>query len=218
MIQCGQLAGKAEELTKPMAYLLGTYLTDGCIYTNGDGWKQFRLLVIDQDFAEHTRDAIEALGYKATVYSTSRRNRQMWDCYTGAQDLTYWLELTTAHKHHVPMMLHHAEDHIKLEFLTGVMDGDGYICKYKDKPQYIMGLGATGAWMPQVRWMMKRVGVKVGKLSLEDKGRNIPLFRFTINKESAVRAGLLFSCERKRARLHAYIQHAHPELLPLLRD
>lgn len=176
----------------------------------------FRLTVKDESFAQAVYEAIEGLNVKAPKFYL----RSPWggpdtavgyDVYCGDQEFCQWLECETLYKEIVPVAILEADRVIQLAFLAGVMDGDGYVCYGKPTKrtgpngQWIVGLGACGGWVLQVRYVMQQLGVKVGKATLETKNRKSPLWRFTVNKESFVKAGLYFQNERKRQRLDDYV-------------
>lgn len=203
-------------MNKEQAYLLGAYLTDGTVSANDNGWKQFRLTVKDESFAVAVYNVISVVGHKdPRLYVRSPWGGPNtpcgYDVYCGDQDLCCWLEEQTWYKQVVPASIVEADRIIQLAFLAGVMDGDGYICYGKPSTkagpngQWIVGLGACGAWVLQVRYLMQQLGVQCGEVRLESKGRRTPLWRFTVNKGSFVRAGLYFRNERKQQRLEDFV-------------
>lgn len=205
-------------MNKHEAYVLGAYLTDGTTFENSKGWKQFRLEVRDESFANAVYDSLTAMNKNARLYERKVRNRGQategqptYDVYSGDQELCNWLENSTLRKQHVPTEIAEAPKALQLAFLAGVMDGDGFICwgkptaKAGPHGQWTIGIGASGHWVSEVRYMMQGLGVKVGKMKLETKNRKTPLWRYTVNKPSFVSAGLYFQNQRKQERLQRYI-------------
>ncbi len=188
-------------MNKYQAYLLGAFLTDGCI-SNKKGWNYFTLEVIDEDFADKVILCINNLTeQKGHKYIRNIGGRVMYKAYCGDQQLCKWLLACTDSKTRLPLQIYDSSKDIQKEFIMGMMDGDGYISQYKQGWLGVMGFAVTDLWVFEFCTLLNRLGVQTSKPKPETKGRSKTLYRFRINKPSYIAAGLDFGISRKKARL-----------------
>lgn len=209
-------------LNKNLAYLIGVYMSDGCIYVNKNGWSWFTLEVIDEDFAQRTQDAVNSvlqidklickyqrklqkiqMGKK--VYEVN--GRTYYKAYASNQDLCRWLMEITNKKQCIPDIVLSADKMLQKEFLAAIFDSDGWALKRTsgngkyNNGNIAIGLASSRLWIFEVKILLESLGVKITSFNRETKNRKTPLWRMNINAESFVRAGLYFYIARKYQRV-----------------
>lgn len=213
----------SQSLNKELAYVLGVYLTDGSLSSNGWNGKSFQLKVIDKDFAEFTLKCIKKLipSCSANVYLQKGRDR-VWNngkvskcqdqyCINiGFNKFSSFFEDQTGSKHHIPVSMWNADLPIKKWFIAGLMDGDGYISLHarpNKSIQTTIGMGGVSeGWIWEFQKLLQEMGISTNKPFIETKNRNKPFVSFTINLEHFIGKGLFFKIERKQKRLNNLIQ------------
>ena len=219
---CSQSAGKKvdnmnSEQQLALAYLEGVYLSDGCIWTinrkdRKEKQLQLQLIVIDKDFVENFVNAIEILTSRKVVVQ-NHKNKNGKHSMFKSRCTTKWLcqkiLLDTNMKMNIPKwIIDSSSFDIKSRFISGLMDGDGYLCVSKSKKEtdnykkYLLGFGSNGDWIMQVRELMEKNGVRVGKLTLNSKFKENK--QFTMNLYDFVSKGFYFTIQRKQKRLEEY--------------
>lgn len=192
------------------AYLVGAFLTDGCVYTNKKGNRWFTLEVIDREFAENVQSALNSITGKDREVSIQRQHdKNYYRAYASGEQLMSWLLLVTDNKQRIPPDIFTAPIDVQIAFVAGMMDGDGYISQYKNGWLGVMGFAVNSLWIFQFADLLRSLGVNVSIPKMETRGRKNPLYRMRINKPSFIRAGLRFTIKRKQERLAK---------TPLLRD
>lgn len=200
----GQSAGK------DYAYLLGVYLGDGTISQRTDNCYRFSLEVIDIDFIDKTREAIKTL--TGNEYPSIRvRNRGMMkeDIYAfDSHDMVYKdMKDSTQDKKFIPQFIFDSERDVKVAFLEGLMDSEGWIVERKNKAgikQYQMGFSCTSSWTYDVWQLFRSIGVNCCEpYILHQKGKR-DCICFTINLASWIQSGIMFSIKRKQDRVDRY--------------
>ena len=196
-----------KNLNVPLAYLLGAYLTDGCVSEyNANHWKAFTLEVIDRDFAERVQDSINVVtGSSKEITVNENKSRPYFKAYSGNQDLCGWLVEVTDDKHLIPDVVYTTNKEVKRAFISGIMDGDGFISWDKEKDWVgVLGIGTTSLWIFQLWEILRGLGVQVSTPKRETKDRLKPLYRMTINKKTFWKAGLKFTIKRKQDRMNEF--------------
>jgi len=182
-------------------------MTDGSISFMNKGWQYFTLEVIDQEFALKVLKCIDMLGYRGGQFYTRNKGqppntKPCYKAYSSDQLMCSWLRKVTNEKKELPVELFDAPREVQREFISGAMDGDGYISQYKNGTLGVMGFAITDLWIFQFAELLRKLGVQTSTPSRETKNRKKPLYRFRINKPSFIKAGLYFSIERKQSRLN----------------
>lgn len=222
MSECGQLAGKRKltglketghfefrELNKHIAYLLGSYLSDGTIGETKKGWLYFNLEVIDEDFATNVQEAINNLTGQLLDRLYVREagvsvKREYFKAYSGNQELCHWMRTVTRNRQQIPQVIVDAAPTLQRWFIAGLMDGDGWICAYKDKPGWILGYAGTDPWVFDMAEMLRALSVTVHGPRRQKNGGVKPLYAMNINKNTFIEAGCFFTISRKQERLAEY--------------
>lgn len=192
------------EAGKSYAYLLGVYLGDGCVTTQG-GKKVFKLNTIDEDFALATQAAIKDMGgaskiYKHAVSKSSKPNHSLWCGHSG---LCEKLESDTERKSKLPSL---SGDSQIRELIVGLMDSEGFVAKktgIDTGRAYYMGFKSCDVWVPDFIRLMQGAGLKIGTIQKEKPykpGYKEPT-RFHIKMQSWVDSGLRFNIKRKQERV-----------------
>jgi intein/homing endonuclease len=199
---------KFNTLNKSLAYLIGVYMSDGCVSTNKKGWKMFTLEVIDKDFAKETQSAINNIletNIRTEIYQRIEpihKEKMLYKAYMGNQELCNWLEDITGKKQYIPTIVLNSDNILQKEFIAGIIDGEGWATIQKGKNYRItIGFAVTSNWIFEIAKMLKQMKVKVTSIKRETNNRKTPLWRMNINVESFVKAGLYFKIQRKQQRV-----------------
>lgn len=212
----GQSAGKT------WAYLLGVYLGDGCVTTN-NGRPVFRLNTIDRDFAEATKEALSTLTEKAVTICThavSKSSKPNHALNCGDVAICEALKAETDSKDKLPDWIFTAPKDVKLAFIAGVMDSEGYVSVKQGRGQACMGIKSTDLWFLDFVRLMQTVGVLSGKVGVEKPnkpGYRTPR-RVTIKMRSWVDAGAYFHIARKQERVERWAAMPYLHVPRNLRD
>lgn len=203
---------------KSFAYILGTYLSDACI-THERNSLVLRLEVMDKDFADHFEQSL--VEYGATHVKTYKienpRYKQGFSFFVISRDqvLIDRLLSDTHKKTLVPSYVKHWSKQDKLEFISAVMDGEGYVGK-RSKPlangknTYGIGIKMEHALLTQIKPIMQSVGIKTGKFIMTKNIVNIQTSTLNIRMASWISSGAKFYIERKQNRVNEYIRNTNP--------
>jgi len=204
-------------LTKELAYLIGVYLGDGNvnIYIRKDGKGKnyiFRLNVIDKDFIEETKKCLNKIfpNRNVRIYKNDKYLLHFTD-----KNLCEFLRAITFSKKIIPEFIKEADREIRLSFLAGLLDSEGWVQKSKRKDSRIggqiqIGICNTELWIDEVAKMFQRLGVKVGKKQIEIPRKNNiiqgkkPKIRYILQTNSFLKSGCYFTIKRKQSRLRDY--------------
>lgn len=217
----------SQSLNKEIAYVLGVYLTDGSISSNGWSGKSFQLKAIDKDFVEFTLKCIKKLipTCTANVYLYKARKRYWPDGRVSRCQVQYcinigfnkfgsFFETQTGKKHHIPVCIWDADLSLKKWFIAGLMDGDGYISLHtrpNKSIQTTIGMGGVEeGWIWEFQKLLHEIGVATNKPYnkpyIDTRVGRKPFVSFTINLEHFISRGLFFKMKRKQDRLIKLIQ------------
>lgn len=196
---------------KSYAYILGVFLGDGC--ASGG---MFRLNTIDEDFAIATKTELLKLipdAYinirKEVVKKSSKSNYSLSYCST---EFSRKLLKETSSKTIIPKWILASRKEVKLAFIAGLMDSEGWVKENKNNPtnrRFHMGYKSCDAFIDNFKQMLESVGVKTGKLQIEIPRQ--PHYKvpksFTIKMQSWYDAGCYFRIMRKESRVKEYVSH-----------
>lgn len=205
-----------------LAYLFGVYLGDGNVTKH----RYFRMNVKDREFAEAVGECLARVeGCQASIkeYATKRKDRpdtkyaNHFELFATAPDLCQKLESLTCQKGKIPDYIFTAPRSEKLYFIAGIMDSEGYVGeinrskdptqKTKTNRRFYIGIKSTDLWIPQFKELLESVGVKTGKIGVEENKKlpnRKPSQRFHINIDSWVAAGCFFIIKRKQERIDLF--------------
>lgn len=197
-MELGQSAGKS------YAYLLGVYLGDGCVTTQG-GKLVFKVNTIDEDFALAIQKALKDIGCKSAIYKyevkkSSKPNYSLW---CGDQELCKNLRIDCAGKARFPVFTTPQSEH---SFIEGLMDSEGFVAEKTENKTgraYYMGFKSCDVWIPEFIRLLQSVGLKIGKRQTEKpvKPHYKAPTRFHIKMQSWVDSGMRFNIKRKQDRV-----------------
>lgn len=202
-MRIGQSAGKS------YAYILGVYLGDGCITKSHDGYDVFRLNTIDRDFAETVKYSLKDLTDNAVnicTHSIKKSSKPNHALQCMCQDLCKRLNRQTERKANIPKWVFRARKDIKLAFIAGLMDSEGFVAANKSNPtnrRFYMGYKSCDPWVPEFLDILHSVGIRTGKVSKEKPrkdGYKTPT-RFHIKMQSWIDSGAYFNIRRKQDRV-----------------
>lgn len=201
---------------KSYAYILGVYLGDGAVTVRSDKNVNFRLGTIDEDFAIATSKALlEVTGRqskinKVDVYPKSSKPNYDLRCACG--DFGLHLKDVTCEKHVIPDFVHQWDDELKREFVSGLMDSEGFVAEGKNRitltpARYFMGFGCCDIWFFDFVRILESIGIKVNKVRQETLKSGKTMRRFTIKIKSWITSGCKFNIQRKQRRVDEYASY-----------
>lgn len=201
-------------LTPELTYLMGVFFGDGCItrYKSRDfEWFKFTLRSIDRDFVEYTARCVDSLiGYLPKVHTTeNRKNRLIYYISIGNNDLFCWMKTISNGKTLIPNLIWNAPKELKVEFLSGFMDSDGWCAedRTRDKFRYRTGFCGSSVWIDDMAKMFERLGVVTGKRQTrKSEWSTQDNILYMVNTESLIKSGINFKIARKQKRLEMYKQ------------
>jgi intein/homing endonuclease len=215
-------------LTEELMYIIGVYFSDGCvtIYERKDGKGKnylFRVSSIDDDFIQEIKRCLSIILPERTsrIYERNRCDKRFKKCklqkelHFTDKNLCEFLTSTTFKKTIIPDFIKESERELRLSFLAGFMDGDGWIQKSKRSDSLYGGqiqIGFCGSYdfVDEIAKMFQRIGVKLGKRQLIPIDQNSVIvrtksgIRYMLKTESFLKAGCYFKIERKQSRLRDY--------------
>lgn len=204
------ISRKDYTLNKELGYILGVYLSDGSITD-----KNFQLQAIDKDFVEQTLIFLKNRFPNCKSSLRIRPDKGSWnksDRYVikvGIGDMADWIKYQTNNKHHIPLCIWDSDDVIKRWFISGVMDGDGWISKAKrknsDNFQYRIGIGGVEeGWICEFKELLQSMGVKCNKTERFVTKNGKWFCRFHVKPLTFIENKMFFTIKRKQERLKMY--------------
>lgn len=192
-------------------YVLGVYLSDGCVYQGPYGSPKFTMCVIDKDFVEHTLDAIEGMGlqnFNKNINMIRSKGIDTYRCQVVSRRLCTLLIDATNNKQSVPRQVLSRKD-VFLPFLAGLMDGDGWISKRKnpktplDEYSQIAISAKTSrySYLNDLPSGLDRFGFKYRFTTSPDVKYGGEQSTINFNKKSFIENGGTFTIQRKLNRL-----------------
>ena len=207
-------AGKAQADffdQKSKAYLFGVYLGDGCCSKSRDSGYNFSLTSADKDVVENVMHIVNKILQKNRQLKIKMPNKtELYFFRAYDKQLFQMLTSETESKSKLPKFVMDSEQIIKIEFIAGLMDTDGYISTGKNKfgyQRFSLGFINSGKWINEFILLLETLGVKVGKKTLKKKYRSInekDCYQININLRSFVEAKMYFNCQRKQRLLEIY--------------
>lgn len=216
------------EFDRNRGYFYGVLLGDGHInYTRRSLWAagdpanrrgpMLMLKVCDLDFMQAWRDAVAAItgfDYKISKHNPgegSGAHRPQYKLRVAQRELVDEAEGLTSHKTRIPDPLWSAPEDVKIAFVRGLMDSEGWIhCHLSGgigHSDLTLGFGCTDGWIEDFYRLVQSLGIKTSKIytrkpGLSKQGRCLKTFRlFKLDIPSYVRAGVGFTIKRKADRL-----------------
>lgn len=201
-----------QEAGKSFAYILGVYLGDGAVTTARSPGRtdrlMFRLNTIDQDFSEATKTALQDLTtYTVSVccHAVAKSSKPNWALQVGDRALCERLQADTLHKQIIPRYVHKWPRHLKLAFIVGIMDSEGFVAANSNHTgrRFYMGYKSCDVWVPDFVRILQSVGIEIGTIGIEKPLQahfKVPT-RFAIKMQSWIDSGARFNIVRKQARV-----------------
>jgi len=177
-----------------LAYLMGVYLSDGCIHINSGS---FGLSVTDEAFCDEVARALDLVGSKYTLHTRQPRLGG-WEKklkYTLRERAPYkiglWLEKEFPNgRDHLP----NVPDDLVRDLVAGILDGDGSI--YHRGDGYQLQVCGYSDYLDDLRDLFERFSVK---MYYRPGGMN-----HNLNFKSFVKAGFYFRMPRKQKLVEEY--------------
>ena len=199
---------------KNFAYIIGTYMSDGCISLNHGKWR-FALEVMDEDFATRFYNALIESGYKAKRYKIeNERYKQGYSFFVTCvnQELCEKLRTDTKIKTIIPSYIFKWDKSLQKEFIAAMMDGEGYICKRtkimtNGLPSYMLGIKMDIVVLEQLKRLMQSAGLLIGKTTISKCFVNVQTATILINLRSWISENFYFHITRKQDKVEEYIRN-----------
>jgi len=210
--------------SSPLAYLVGVYLSDGCVHRPQGRMAIFSHSSIDREYVFKTKTALEVVlrhkvryreynrTFKQENIGFKRYSQMIYEVSVSNEDFGNWLECITKSKTIVPEV----EDYYLKHLLSGFIDGDGYINIFKDKDRiqkdfqplrcYQAGICGKGEKMQKIVGAFNKLGVKTGTKTIGK--RDVETYK--VNLGSLADSGICFSIHRKFFRFCEYVNQVKP--------
>lgn len=193
-------------------YLTGACLGDGCLYY-GKNTYQFSITSEDIDFCETCQDRCDSVfGKRGRIKTINKGDQYSYSqLVVCSKDIVSYLLELTDNRHKIPVDELGLNDEKNLiQFLLGVMDSDGWVCKVMPAdgyPRYRVGFKNIKLWTSQIKDMLSSVGVKTGAMQKRKNYRygkqNQDSYSFSINTKDYASV-LDFMVLRKQNILNEY--------------
>jgi len=122
------------EMSKELAYIIGTYLTDGFVQRQykKTNIRQIGLNCVDIEFADYFEYCINSIGLKCTrgtkpPKSEKHKLQYTVSCYSSM--FSQWIYDVTQGKDIIPDVIFNSSKECIMEFLAAIIDGDGNVGK-----------------------------------------------------------------------------------------
>lgn len=203
-------------ITPEIAYLLGVYFSDGCVSKHGNSYR-YCFGCIDEDFAKNVARCLGSVtGKIPKVYHQVRPGRKpMYNVFRNCTEFCLWIKKVTCDKSKIPDFIFTALPYVKHKFITGFVDGDGYISKSKNSKwgtyRFQVGICSSNKeFLESFVSLLRGLGVNVwpkpmvryGNLGKSSK----PVIHYRMNVASFFRNGCRFSVTRKADRQYECIK------------
>lgn len=200
----GQSAGK------DLAYLYGVYMGDGSITKRSDKHFQFAFETIDEDFMDKVIATLFTFIKKTPTILRRNRGKNRNDTFCISVSNIFFKDMyeSTAGKKLIPEWILNGDKHIKMAFLQGCLDSDGYVSVHHNKKgtkAFSMGYCKGTNYVHDIFTMMKNIGLTIGLPKAKEQKSNRICFYITINIKSWIKSGMKFSISRKNKRIQEYI-------------
>lgn len=182
-------------MSPELAYLLGTYTTDGSIGNHGS---TFDLAVADLEFADKAADCILKLAPNQHIHRSERpprgRNKVTLFRVTFSNvQLCSWLLTITERKGRVPDCIMDADVDSQRAYLGAIFDGDGSSARSN-----VIYVATSFHWIFGVHELCTQLGMQPHPIHIQQYlSGDRPYYRFEINKDDFYNAGVHFTILRK---------------------
>jgi len=205
---------KLPTMNEDLAYVLGVYLGDGSITSNG---RAFTLQVIDKDFAERVRDTLNRILPVCHV-DFRERNRKtntgntVYAVTISNVEFCRYLKEYTGYEKHLPSDFDKWEERVQKALIVGLLDSEGSVGIGRDHVRFdgqrvccfIVSVGSADPWSEELHAFLMNNGYKVGKIIRETMKSGRINSKFQFNKKSFIEKGLYFTIARTQARIEEY--------------
>lgn len=195
--------GWSEEL----AYIMGVYLGDGCIYKGS-----FIVTTIDRDFLDRVRGCCQRLlsdslpePYKVCYETKKKTPRVKWDFRFRCHDLCDWLLKMCADKTRLPVSFPGDDPKLSLALFTGFMDSEGYCAVSKEtngKARFAIGMTCGDPVIHDIIKLAQRMGLHPRKTRYNTSTKaGHPMIDCKFHVDDIARSPFNFTIARKQRRL-----------------
>ncbi len=211
--QQGKAQIEMEDVIRPLAYSIGAFLGDGSArfvpgYGNGS-WYVVEVSTMDPEVPH--RVAEEVNRFFGTNYKPFKRvlssGTDFYIFRSSRAAIHHFFVNITSHRLRIPDELFSCDKDIMRDFIAGILDTDGSIAKSKIPSGYRYQLKFSNTEKPIVEGVasiLQKLGVKVGKVGVEQRGGYKTMYSIQPNIRSFFEAGCYFYVSRKLRRLSEY--------------
>ncbi len=201
--------------TNSLAYVVGIYLGDGSVWYNKHRNQYiFSLEVVDKDFAEKTRQELEAVihrpinlheRHKACTRSGITYRLRVYD-----QNFCAFLKQSTNNKQLIPSFISKGINSLAKNLIEGLMDSEGCIYRYKEiqprykLPTYKIQVSMSSSIVDQLAEYLKAYGVSVYARRERPQKSGIPHIEYTLSIVDYAASGIRFNIARKQQQVEDY--------------
>jgi len=150
-----------------LSYLLGAYLGDGCAYVGKNSY-QFSITSSDKDLCTICNNICLSLFSKKGNIKEVKRNEAVsyYQLVICSKKIVLFLRDITKNKTVIPKIIY-KNNKTMTNFVQGIMDTDGWICKINPSDGYIryrVGFKNIAHWTKHVHDILNTLNIKTGKL------------------------------------------------------
>lgn len=187
------------EMSNELAYIIGTYLTDGFVQIDckSNSIRQIGLNCTDIEFADYFEHCINVIGLKTargTKPPKSEKHQLQHTVYCYSSMFSKWIYNVTQAKNIIPDCIFNASKKHILEFIAALIDGDGTVGKDGS-----ITISNTQKFILQLEELLNRVGIRTNGVRLEsvlDSGKEF--YRIGVRREDFRKLGGKCKIPRKQ--------------------
>jgi len=210
---------------KPLAYLVGVYLSDGSVHEPSGRMKIFTHSSIDKEFMDKTASALQVILPTTTIRQrvivrtkvaasslAKRFTSAIHEVTVSNTEFCDWLQNITNFKTTVPIL----PKELMIHLLSAFIDGDGYISIFKDRRRiqtqhahlrcYMAGICGKGPKMPLIVKAFISIGVKLGCKTIGKRD----VETYSVQLSTLAESGVCFAITRKFFRFCEYVNQVKP--------
>lgn len=157
--------------TPEFAYLMGAFITDGYVGKNHRTKKPIQVTFssVDIEFINRIQHCLEVCNLHPRRQKDNDRiesrlgNKTQYVIATYVSDFANWALIETDSKSKIPAFLHSAPIADKVAFLSGVIDGDGYVAK-----EGTIRIREVDKWLSDLPEFCRSIGVRATDYELAE--------------------------------------------------
>ncbi len=207
--------GNSEWVFGKLAYSIGAIFGDGSIGNyickRGEGLQEIHVVTIsnmDRECVQKVASEVNSL-FDTEYFPHTFKNPNdtcMYRFLVNNRSIYTVFKYFVREKLLLPDEVFTASRDVKLSFLAGLFDTDGYVAEHAG--YYRVGFGSRHrTFVEDIVRLMSKIGVQVGQIHEQTSGYGTRMYIIKPNIKSFVKAGCYFLIPRKSERLQVYIQN-----------